>query len=246
METFACPYCNQNGFTEDELWSHCPRYHGDENVTKVCPICAKRNKDVHEKGDVYYGFSSHLHYKHGPPSRRTNKEIEQEERSMNMPTYSFALVVVQHPVTQKFVLVEECCKQGYWLPGGRVDPGETFQEAAVRETIEEAGLEIELKGILRVEYSPFAKGGARQRIIFYAHPTDLNNFTLKTTPDFESLKAVWISYDEMMDQLSQKKIHLRGNEPFEFFSYVQQGLPIHPIQLLGKEGDKKSWLPVKK
>jgi phosphatase NudJ len=34
-----------------------------------------------------------------------------------------------------------------------VDPGETFAEAAVRETIEEAGILVTLKGILRVEHT---------------------------------------------------------------------------------------------
>lgn len=32
---------------------------------------------------------------------------------------------------------------GYWnLPGGRVDPGETPEQAAVRETFEEAGIQV--------------------------------------------------------------------------------------------------------
>jgi hypothetical protein len=45
------------------------------------------------------------------------------------PLYSFALVVCRHPKTKKFALVKEGCQQGWWLPAGRVDPGETFQEA---------------------------------------------------------------------------------------------------------------------
>jgi len=37
-----------------------------------------------------------------------------------------------------------------YITGGAVDPGETFSEAAVRETKEEAGIDVELKGILKV------------------------------------------------------------------------------------------------
>jgi phosphatase NudJ len=38
------------------------------------------------------------------------------------------------------------------LPAGAVDAGENFVQAAHRETMEEAGIEINLLGILRVDY----------------------------------------------------------------------------------------------
>ena len=37
-QKYSCPYCKEK-YTEDELWEHCPRYHGNENVKKLCPIC---------------------------------------------------------------------------------------------------------------------------------------------------------------------------------------------------------------
>ena len=35
---------------------------------------------------------------------------------------------------------------GFWLPGGAVDGGESLTSAAKRETLEEAGIDIHLKG----------------------------------------------------------------------------------------------------
>jgi ADP-ribose pyrophosphatase YjhB (NUDIX family) len=51
-----------------------------------------------------------------------------------------------------------------------------LRKAALRETQEEAGLDVELKGILAVEYNPCGtyRGDSylvRMRVVFYAEPT---------------------------------------------------------------------------
>jgi len=61
-------------------------------------------------------------------------------------------------------------RQGYWgLPAGYVEADESAEEAAIRETHEEAGLEVELDDLLGV-YS--FGGGARERgvlVLYSAH-----------------------------------------------------------------------------
>ena len=81
------------------------------------------------------------------------KEISGAKRAQTQ-TKSFALVVVRNPFREslnfnKFLCVEEASNRGWWIAGGGVKAGETFHEAALREVREEAGIEVELKGILR-------------------------------------------------------------------------------------------------
>lgn len=52
----------------------------------------------------------------------------------------------------EYLAVLETDDRGWWLPAGRVDPPETYENAAIRETLEEAGLKVQLKGILRLEH----------------------------------------------------------------------------------------------
>ena len=62
-------------------------------------------------------------------------------------------------------------RRGWWLPGGHVELNETFEQAAVRETFEEAGIHIRLIGVLRVEHG-FLDTAVRMRVIFLAESVD--------------------------------------------------------------------------
>ena len=63
-----------------------------------------------------------------------------------------ALIICRNPLTGKYLAVYEKNKT-WWVPGGRVDAPESFSDGARRECIEEAGINVELKGILRIEQS---------------------------------------------------------------------------------------------
>ena len=54
------------------------------------------------------------------------------------------------PRDGRFLLVHNVGRRHTWwsLPGGRLEPGETLGEAAIREAREETGLEIRLGGLL--------------------------------------------------------------------------------------------------
>jgi 8-oxo-dGTP pyrophosphatase MutT (NUDIX family) len=52
---------------------------------------------------------------------------------------------VQHP-DGRFLAVHESRGRGWWLPAGFVDPGDDLMSAAIRETKEEAGVDVRLEG----------------------------------------------------------------------------------------------------
>jgi len=139
-----------------------------------------------------------------------------------IPTWCFALVVVR--LGHRFLVVHERKHgQGWYLPAGRVEPGETFAAAAVRETREEAGIAIALNGVVMVQHSPRVDG-ARIRVVFVGHPVD--DRPPKTIPDDDSLEAAWVTLAEL------DRLPLRGDEVREWFAYVAGGGSIYPLAVL--------------
>ena len=143
-----------------------------------------------------------------------------------IPTWCFALVVVRKG--DQFLIVQESKHgQPWYLPAGRVEEGESFAAAAVRETREEAGIPVRITGLIRVEHSP-SRAGARMRVIFLAEPVD--DTPPKTEPDDESLGAKWINLDEI------GRHDMRDGEVAELFQYVLNGGPIHSPDIIQSEG----------
>ncbi|HEX4416779.1 MAG TPA: NUDIX domain-containing protein [Kofleriaceae bacterium] len=140
-------------------------------------------------------------------------------------TWYFALVVVR--LGRRFLLTQEHKYGATWsIPGGRVEPGETLAEAAVREVLEETGVPVKLDGVLRVEHSP-GEGSARIRVIFVGSPLD--DTTPRTTPDDESMGAAYLTLDQI------RELPLRGAELRVLLETVADGCQVFPLDLLGTE-----------
>ncbi|GIQ82399.1 hypothetical protein KIPB_007234 [Kipferlia bialata] len=151
------------------------------------------------------------------------------DKRIAFQTHGFAVVVCRHPVSGKFLAVSESRGRGWWLPAGHVDYGQTFVEAALRETQEEAGVDVTLKGVLAVEHSLTSPETARMRVIFYAEPTDIHQAP-KSKPDRESEGAEWLSIPEIEAKRGLPLPHgLRGEELLRWGVYVAGGGVIGPL-----------------
>lgn len=146
-----------------------------------------------------------------------------------IPTWCFAVVLVRHE--DRFLLIREQTQTSRWyLPAGRVDPGESFIRAAKREVLEEAGLAVQLDGIIRMEFSPMSKH-ARMRIIFTAHPTDVPETEASGSSELStSRRSAWVSVDDL------DEYRLRGGEVRDVIRYVAFGGEIYPLSVLQPEG----------
>jgi 8-oxo-dGTP pyrophosphatase MutT (NUDIX family) len=111
-------------------------------------------------------------------------------------TLTTLVVLVVVPHEGRYLVVEE--RDGtFYLPAGRVEPGENLIAAAVRETAEEAGIMIGLRGIVGVdhEWSPLAPPRAKLRFVFAGFPALLTS--PKTRPDGHSRGARWVRKEEL-------------------------------------------------
>lgn len=134
-------------------------------------------------------------------------ELSQYPRLGYNVTY-IASVIIFDESGENVVLVEERYPEGQWfLPCGRVDPGESIAHAAIRETREEAGIDCKLLSLVSVE----EQGVRWIRFNFLGVMT---GGTLKSTPDRETLGAAWqpvrMFYDLHKNPKMLTPIPLRG------------------------------------
>lgn len=93
----------------------------------------------------------------------------------------------------KFLLVQEKkpSVKGKWnLPAGRVDVGETIEQAAVREVLEETGYQVELGAALRVDHPE------TERPVLHSFKATIVAGELHF-PEDELLDAKWFTLEEI-------------------------------------------------
>lgn len=114
----------------------------------------------------------------------------------------------------KYLLLQEKQPKAYMLwnfPAGRVDVGESLEEAAIRETKEESGYDVEL---------------IREIKIFHEKATNVVKHVFEAKiiggklnyPEDEMLDAKWFAYEEIKDM----KDKLRGEWILETINILEK------------------------
>lgn len=149
-----------------------------------------------------------------------------------IPTWSFVVTVVYR--AGRYLLLKEKKHRGWYFPAGRVEAGESFEAAALRETREETGVDVVLEGLLRFEHDPIShalSGGARMRVFFLARPAAGSE--PRRTDDNEG--AAFLTLEEI------RTLPLRGPDVLPCLEFHAAGGRVLPLDALTTEDAPWSW-----
>jgi 8-oxo-dGTP pyrophosphatase MutT (NUDIX family) len=147
-----------------------------------------------------------------------------------MKTSLFVLAVVpfghqvpgapERSAPERYLVVEE--RDGtFYLPAGRVEPGENLVAAIVRETIEEAGQLIGVSGLLGFDHA-VDPDRARMRFVFVGYRGVV--LPPKSKPDHHSRGAAYKTRAEIA------KLPLRHPEVLDHIDAYESGRPLLPTR----------------
>jgi 8-oxo-dGTP pyrophosphatase MutT (NUDIX family) len=160
--------------------------------------------------------------------KETRPKQEKGVARVPVPVYAVVLVLVEN--SGHYLLVQEAKPDRgdpWFIPAGSVEPGESIIEAAKRETLEEAGLVIEPRYLMRIEHV-VPRGQDRQhphpelwRFVLVAEAT---GGKLKTAGDDDSLQAQWFRPEQFGG------LKLRSDEVVDLVEMHRQGAALLPIE----------------
>jgi ADP-ribose pyrophosphatase YjhB (NUDIX family) len=115
----------------------------------------------------------------------------------------------------EILMIRRTDNDNWAVPGGAIDLGESVAQAAVRETLEESGIECEITGIVGIYSDPknvilyTSNGEVRQEFSILLTGRPLSG---QPTPSSESSEVRWIAPAEIRDYTMDRSMHIRIND----------------------------------
>jgi 8-oxo-dGTP pyrophosphatase MutT (NUDIX family) len=102
----------------------------------------------------------------------------------------------------RLLMVEEHTPEGLRLnqPAGHLDPGESLQDAAVRETLEETGWRVEPVALLGINMARYANARQGVDVTYLRHAFVCRALSHDASRPLDSgiVRAVWMTPDEVL------------------------------------------------
>jgi ADP-ribose pyrophosphatase YjhB (NUDIX family) len=115
----------------------------------------------------------------------------------------------------EILLIRRTDNDNWAVPGGAIDLGESVAQAAVRETVEESGIECEITGIVGIYSDPkhvllyTSNGEVRQEFSIVLTGRPLSG---QPTPSSESSEVRWVPVSEVRDYTMDRSMRIRVND----------------------------------
>ena len=143
-------------------------------------------------------------------SRRIDFYDDPQAPAANSLVPSVNVIVVND---EGLILLIRRTNNGNWaLPGGAVDLGESVAQAAVRETLEESGIECEVTGLVGIYSDPrhvilyTSNGAVRQKFSIVLTARALAG---QPTPSSESSEVRWVPTAEATGYMMDRSMRIR-------------------------------------
>ncbi|MCA9397937.1 NUDIX hydrolase [candidate division WWE3 bacterium] len=114
------------------------------------------------------------------------------------------LLLVERGPSQKFDQYK------YELPGGKIDPGETPDEALLREVLEETGLDVTLPDQLEMEDHRIMEGGTYDGVDAVTHlkvaMANTDEVDLPALENPEHISVRWVNKEELQEMIDNGEV----------------------------------------
>jgi ADP-ribose pyrophosphatase YjhB (NUDIX family) len=115
----------------------------------------------------------------------------------------------------EILMIRRTDNDNWAVPGGAIELGESVAQAAVRETVEESGIECEITGIVGIYSDPkhvllyTSNGEVRQEfsIVLTARP-----LSGQPTPSSETSEVRWVPVSEVREYTMDRSMQIRIND----------------------------------